>query len=112
MIRFRTLMILLFVFSGSSMDLRADSKVMSTKQARQAMARIAGLKLKTGDIRVKQITATATGAEMVADVRTVFKFETDKSGQWYVAEIRTGQDKWERIDLIARVLHTKLESNC
>jgi len=105
-------MILLFVFSGSSMDLRADSKVMSTKQARQAMARIAGLKLKTGDIRVKQITATATGAEMVADVRTVFKFETDKSGQWYVAEIRTGQDKWERIDLIARVLHTKLESNC
>jgi len=45
-------------------------------------------------------------------VRTVFKFETDKSGHWLVTELRTGQDKWESIDLIARVLNAKLDSNC
>jgi hypothetical protein len=49
---------------------------------------------------------------VTAEIRTVFKFETDQQGQWRVAEIRTDQDRWEDIDVIAAALGTKVESNC
>jgi len=42
--------------------------------------------------------------DVSADIRLVFKFEKDKDGRWWVGEVRTGQDRWESIDLIARAL--------
>jgi hypothetical protein len=89
-------------------DARAD---LTLKQARKVLTRTPGFELKSGAIRVKSISAgSASAAEVSAEIRTIFKFEADKQGQWRVAEIRTAQDRWEDIDLIASALGTKLVS--
>ena len=86
-------------------DARAD---LSAGQARKVMTRIAGFELKSSTVRVKSVSAgSASAAEVSADVRTVFKFETDKDQHWRVAEIRTGQERWEDIDLIAGAIGTR-----
>ena len=87
-------------------DARAD---LSTSQARKAITRVAGFELKGSDVRVKSVSASSTStANVLAEVRTVFKFEADKEGRWRVAEIRTGQDHWESVDLIAMALGAEL----
>lgn len=87
-------------------DARAD---LSASQARKVITRIAGFELKRSAVRVKSVSATsASAAEVTAEIQTVFKFETDKEGRWRVAEIRTGQERWEDIDLIASALGTQV----
>ena len=72
----------------------------SAKQARNAIAHMAGFALTNGSVRVKTVTGSGAAAEATADVRTVFRLEQDALGHWRVAEIRTGQDTWESIDLL------------
>jgi hypothetical protein len=81
----------------------------TASQARKVMTRIPGLELKSSAVRVKSVAINdASGANVLADVRLVFKFATNKEGRWFVAEIRTGQDRWEDIDLIARALNRQM----
>lgn len=79
----------------------------SSKQARTALTRMAGFELPSGAVRVKAVTP-GTPAEATADIRNVFKFEQDERGQWRITEIRTAQDRWESLDLIAQAAHTSL----
>ena len=93
----------LLVFTAA--DARAD---LSVAQARKAITRIPGFELKSGAVRVRSVSASsASAADVLAEIQTVFKFETDKEGKWRVAEIRTGQERWEDIDLIASALGTQ-----
>lgn len=92
----------LLVFTAA--DARAD---LSASQTLKVMTRIPGFELKSGAVRVKSVSASGASAmDVTAEIRTVFKFETDKEGRWRVAEIRTGQERWENIDLIASALGT------
>ena len=92
----------LLVFTAA--DARAD---LSASQTLKVMTRIPGFELKSGAVRVKSVSASSASAmDVTAEIRTVFKFETDKEGRWRVAEIRTGQERWENIDLIASALGT------
>jgi hypothetical protein len=60
-------------------------------------------------VRVKSVSgSSASAAEVSAEIKTVLKFEADKEGRWRIAEIRTGQDRWESIDLIANALGTQV----
>jgi len=94
------------VVALASTPAKAD---LSPKQARKALTRIPGFELPSGAVRVKSISASsAAAAEVSAEIQTVFKFETDKEGRWRVAEIRTAQDRWEDMDLIASALGTQL----
>ncbi|HEY3040448.1 MAG TPA: type II secretion system protein GspG [Pyrinomonadaceae bacterium] len=86
-------------------NVRAD---LTPRQARKAITRMAGFELKDGSVRVKSISATNASAEVSAEIRTVFKFSQDKEGTWRVAEIRTGQDRWDEIDFIAEALKTQV----
>lgn len=72
----------------------------SSKQAWKALTRMAGFELTSGAVRVKAITP-GTPAEVTAEIRHVFKFEQDERGRWRIAEIRTAQDRWEPVDIIA-----------
>jgi hypothetical protein len=84
---------------------------LTASQARKVLMRIAGFELKSGAIRVKSVAVNnAAAADVSAEIRLVFKFEKDKSGSWWVAEVRTGQDRWESIDLIARALNANMVS--
>ncbi len=97
------------VFAGT--EARAD---LSQSQARKALTRIPGFELKSGAIRVKSVSASSAGAaEVAADIKTVFRFEADQQGKWRVAEIRTGQERWEDIDSIALAIKgQKTSSEC
>lgn len=85
------------VIALAAADARAE---LSSKQARKAITRMPGFELTSGAVRVKAI-APGTPAEVTADIRNVFKFEQDERGRWRIAEIRTAQDRWEAIDVIA-----------
>ena len=84
---------------------------LSAKQARKLITRMAGFELTNGSVRVKTISPGAAATEVSAEIRTVFKFEKDQQGSWRVAEIRTGPNHWEEIDLIARALKTHVLAN-
>jgi hypothetical protein len=87
------------VLALAAADVRAE---LSSKQARKAITRMPGFELKSGAVRVKAITeAGGTTAEVMADIRNVFKFEQDERGRWRIAELRTAQDRWQQIDVIA-----------
>ncbi|MDQ5844844.1 MAG: type II secretion system protein GspG [Acidobacteriota bacterium] len=104
---FRLVVVCLLVSTASVA--RAD---LSNSQARNLIRRAAGFDLTGGSVRVKTISPTSpTTAEVAAEVRTVFKFEKDKQGNWRVAEVRTGQDRWEQIDLLANALGPQLPTN-
>lgn len=75
---------------------------LSSSQARKAITRAPGFEFTNGAVRVKAITPLdANTAEVVADIRNVFKFEQDEKGQWRIAEIRTAPGRWESIALLA-----------
>src|SRR6185295_14883118 len=99
-------MLACWVIVLACIDARAD---LSASKARKAITRIAGFELKSSEVRVKSVSGgSASAADVSADIKTVFKFETDKEGTWRVAEIRTGPDRWESIDLIAAGLGTQV----
>lgn len=82
---------------------------LTPKTARKAITRTPGFVLQNGAVRVKTISETSsTSADVSAEIRTVFRFEANKQGSWHVAEIRSGQDTWEQIDLIANALKTSV----
>jgi hypothetical protein len=92
---------------------RADSAAgPNASEARKALTRIKQFELKGSAIRVRSVTATATGADVNADIRLVFKLQTGADDRWRVAEIRTGQDRWESIDLIAQALNGNVNADC
>lgn len=97
----------LFAINGT--EVRAD---LSPQQARKALTKIAGFALKSGDVRVKSVSgASPSAAEVTADIRAVFKFQTNKDGKWRVDEIRTGQDSWEEIDPLAQASGVLLDDS-
>jgi hypothetical protein len=95
------------VVSLMAAEARAE---LSSKQARKALTRMPGFELTSGAVRVKAI-APGPPAEVTADIRNVFKFEQDERGRWRIAEIRTAQDRWEFIDIIAGAAGVNLATN-
>lgn len=93
------------VLAFTALSARAD---LSQSQARKALTRIPDFELKSSSVRVKSVSSSSkTAAEVTAEVKTIFKFATDKQGKWRVAEIRTGQERWEDVDLIATALRSQ-----
>lgn len=98
--------LLICVFTFAPTTVRAQ---LTPKQARTAITTTPGFKLKNGSVRVKAISVMSGAAtEVTAEIRTVFRFEANKEGVWRVAEIRSGQDTWESIELIANALKTSV----
>ena len=97
-------------FTLLATSVKAD---LSASQARKALTKIPGFEVKSGDVRVKSVSGSSSEPIVSAELKTIFKFETDKDGKWGVAEIRTGQDRWEKIDAIAAALKTSsARGNC
>ena len=98
------LVCLLVVFTAA--DVRAQ---LSAGQARKAFMQTPGFKLKDSSVRVRSVSASSkAAAEASAEIKSVFRMEQDKQGNWRVAEIRSGEDTWEEIDLIASALKAQV----
>lgn len=80
---------------------------LSAKEARKLIARLAGIELPSDAVRVKEISAMGSSAVVVAQVETAFRFVRGDDGKWRVAELRTGDNKWEDVDMIVRAVNSE-----
>jgi len=78
---------------------------LSPKQARQIIARMAGIQLPSDAVRIKDISSAGNSAVVVAQVETAFRLVKGDKGKWRVAEIRTGDRRWEDVDLLTKALN-------
>jgi len=80
---------------------------LSAKEARRLIARVAGIELPSDAVRVKEVSSLGSSAVVVAQVETAFRFVRGDDDKWRVAEVRTGDNKWEDIEMIARAVNAE-----
>jgi len=80
---------------------------LTPKEARRLIARMAGIQLPSDAVRVKEVSATGNSATVVAQVETAFRFDKGADGKWRVAEIRTGDRRWEDVDMLVKALNAE-----
>src|ERR1051325_8103436 len=82
---------------------------LTPKEARKAIARMAGIQLPSDAVRVKSIESFGTSTVVVAQVETAFRF-VNENDKWRVAEIRTGDRRWEDVETLVRALNAEKTS--
>lgn len=82
---------------------------LTPKEARKLIARMAGIQLPSDAVRVKSVSSFGNSAVVVAQVETAFRL-VNENDRWRVAEIRTGDRRWEDIDLLVRALNAEKTS--
>ncbi len=80
---------------------------LSAKEARRLIARMAGIQLPSDAVRVKDVSSLGSSATVTAQIETAFKFEKGGDGKWRVAEIRTGDRRWENVELLMKALNVE-----
>lgn len=83
---------------------------LTPKEARKVIARLAGIELPSDAVRVKSISSFGEGYVVVAQVETAFRMVKGDNDKWRVAEIRTGDRRWEDLDMLVRALNAEKTS--
>src|SRR5205085_2295059 len=83
---------------------------LTPKEARKLIAQMAGINLPSDAVRVKEVSAMGNSATVVAQVETAFRFDKGSDGKWRIAEIRTGDRRWEDVDLLVKALNAEKTS--
>ena len=79
------------------------------KDVRKAIQTMFGASLPSSAVRVQRVNTSESAVEASAEIKAVFRAKAT-DGHWRLSEVRTGQDTWERLDLIAQALSAKLPS--
>lgn len=83
---------------------------LSQKQARTAITKIAGMSLPSSAIRVTGVSSSSdSSGEAAAQLQLIFRVTRDEAGLWRLREIRTGEARWDDIDLIAAAANINQE---
>lgn len=101
-----SLLVALFVGTGFLVGARAAGD-LSPSEARRMIARMAGIQLPSDGVHVKEVSTTGNTAVVVAQVETAFRFVKGDNNKWRIAEIRTGDRRWEDIDLLVKALNVE-----
>jgi hypothetical protein len=80
---------------------------LSPKEARKLIAGMAGIELPSDAVRVKEISVSGNSAVVVAQVETAFRLAKGDNGKWRIAEIRTGDRRWEDLDTLMKALNAE-----
>ena len=80
---------------------------LTPKEARKLIARMAGIELPSDAVRVKDISTMGNTAVVVAQVETAFRLVKGDKDKWRVAEIRTGDRRWEDLDTLMKALNVE-----
>ena len=80
---------------------------LTPKEARKLIARMAGIELPSDAVRVKNISTAGNTAIVVAQVETAFRLVKDDKDKWRIAEIRTGDRRWEDLDTLMKALNVE-----
>ena len=80
---------------------------LSPGDARKLIANMAGIKLPSNAVRVREVSMMGSSALVVAQVETAFRFVKGDDNKWKVAEIRTGDNRWEDVDMLVRAVNSE-----
>jgi Type II secretion system (T2SS), protein G len=81
---------------------------LSQSNARKLIQTMGGWSLPGSAVRIQSFRSNgAEGAEVSAEIQAVFRLRL-REGLWELREIRTGPDRWERLDVIARAAGVEL----
>jgi hypothetical protein len=76
------------------------ARELGSREAREKIAAAVGLD-KPEAVRIKSISSGIGGDAIVeATFQGAFRFTRDKQGEWVASEVRTGDRRWESIELI------------
>lgn len=82
----------------------AFARELGSREAREGIAEAVGLD-KADRVQIRSISAGMGGQAIVeARIEAAFRFQQDKEGKWRAVEVRTGDRRWESIEL----LHTAI----
>ena len=78
----------------------AFARDLGSREARKAIAQALGFDKPDG-VRIKSVGSPAGGDAVVeATIEAGFHLKQDKDGKWTAVEVRTGDRRWESIELI------------
>lgn len=103
------LIVVTFGVALTCMHVRAAGD-LTPKEARKLIAHLAGIQMPSDAVRVKNISSFANSVVVVAQVETAFRFIKGDNDKWRVAEIRTGDRRWEDVDMLVRALNSEKTS--
>jgi hypothetical protein len=84
----------------SLVGVAAAARELGAREARERIAQVLGLD-KPDRVHIKSISSGMGGEAIVeAQFEAAFRFKADKDGKWQALEVRTGDRKWESIELI------------
>lgn len=93
-------LLLTLTYSQAASDLSAG-------EARKIIANMAGIKLPSDAVRVREVSVLGSSATVVAQVETAFRFVKGDDGKWRVAEVRTGDNRWEDVEMLTRAVNNE-----
>lgn len=83
----------------SLIGVAAIARELGAREARETIAKALGFE-KSDDVHIKNISRTGGDAIVEAQFDATFRFTSDKDGKWQAVEVRSGDRKWESIELI------------
>ena len=83
----------------SFIGVAAVARDLGAREAREKIALALGLE-RPDDVRIKNISASGGDAIVQAQFNATFRLTTDREGKWQAVEVRTGDRRWESIELI------------
>lgn len=92
--------LMMFALALSLIGAAAFARELGAREARERIAQALGLD-KADNVHIKNISTGIGGDAIVeAQLDAAFRFATDKQGKWQAVEVRTGDRRWESIELI------------
>ncbi|HMG33279.1 MAG TPA: type II secretion system protein GspG [Blastocatellia bacterium] len=90
------------MFAVALLSIAASAAIatnLKASAARERIAQVLGIE-KQSVVRIKNISVSANDAVVEAQFMAAFHFTVDKDGKWTPVEVRTGDRRWESIELI------------
>jgi len=104
--------VLFVLFFGVLLSCGAEARAdISQKDARRTLQSMLGWSLPSDGVRIDSVRSSgAEAAEVSAEIQTVFRLRLFE-GHWQLREIRTGRDRWERLEIIAHAAGAELPAD-
>src|SRR5437870_8711809 len=95
----RPRVLILIALMLSLIGVAAIARDLGAREAREKIAKALGLD-KPDNVHITNISRTGSEAIVEAQFDAAFRFSSDKEGKWQAVEVRTGDRRWESIELI------------
>ncbi len=95
----RSRVVILLALTLSLIGVAAVARELGAREAREIIAQSLGLD-NADNVHIKNISRAGGEAIVEAQFEAAFRFTSDKDGKWQAVEVRTGDRKWESIELI------------